>query len=71
VSSATSLPVADGDEYADALEASAALRIVGGIYDAMVAHCVIKPRLRRVAPNAVAQCGVGYPAAAATAESSF
>jgi len=32
-----------GDEYADALEASAALGIVGrGIYDAMLAHCAIK-----------------------------
>ncbi|MDQ6705273.1 MAG: PIN domain-containing protein, partial [Acidobacteriota bacterium] len=33
----------DGDEYAGALEASAALGIVGGcIYDAMLAHCAIK-----------------------------
>lgn len=33
----------DGDEYADALAASAALGIVGGsIYDAMLAHCAIK-----------------------------
>jgi predicted nucleic acid-binding protein len=33
----------DGDEYADALQASAALGIVrGGIYDAMLAHCAIK-----------------------------
>lgn len=33
----------DGDEYANALEASAALGIVGGgIYDAMLAHCAIK-----------------------------
>jgi predicted nucleic acid-binding protein len=32
-----------GDEYAEALEASAALGIVGGsIYDAMLAHCAIK-----------------------------
>jgi predicted nucleic acid-binding protein len=33
----------DGDEYADALDASAALGIVGGgIYDALLAHCAIK-----------------------------
>src|SRR4030081_2716579 len=33
----------DGDEYADALERSAALGIVaGGIYNLMVAHCAIK-----------------------------
>jgi predicted nucleic acid-binding protein len=32
-----------GDEYADALDASAALGIVGGsIYDAMLTHCAIK-----------------------------
>jgi predicted nucleic acid-binding protein len=32
-----------GDEYADALQASSALGIVGGgIYDAMLAHCAIK-----------------------------
>jgi predicted nucleic acid-binding protein len=31
------------DEYVQALEASAALGIVGGaIYDAMLAHCAIK-----------------------------
>jgi predicted nucleic acid-binding protein len=34
-----------GDEYAKALEASAALGIVGGaIYDAVLAHCAIKAR---------------------------
>ena len=34
-----------GDEYANALEASAALGIVGGaIYDAMLASCAIKAR---------------------------
>jgi len=33
----------DGNEYADALTASAVLGIVGGgIYDAMLAHCAIK-----------------------------
>ncbi|MGP8245811.1 MAG: hypothetical protein ACLQVN_14990 [Bryobacteraceae bacterium] len=32
-----------GDEYADALEASAARGIVGGgIYDAVLAHCALK-----------------------------
>jgi AbrB family looped-hinge helix DNA binding protein len=32
----------NGDEYADALEASTALGIIGGnIYDAMLAHCAI------------------------------
>lgn len=36
-----------GDEYADALQASAALGIVGGgIYDAMLAHAPSRPRLR-------------------------
>jgi predicted nucleic acid-binding protein len=34
-----------GEEYADALQASAALGIVGGgIYDAMLAHCAIKSK---------------------------
>lgn len=34
-----------GDEYADALRASAALGIVGGgIYDAMLARCAVKAR---------------------------
>jgi predicted nucleic acid-binding protein len=34
-----------GDEYADALQASAAIGIVGGgIYDAMLAHCAIKAK---------------------------
>jgi predicted nucleic acid-binding protein len=34
-----------GDEYADALEASAALGVVGGaIYDAMLAHCALKAK---------------------------
>jgi predicted nucleic acid-binding protein len=34
-----------GDEYADALGASAARGIVGGgIYDAMLAHCAIKAK---------------------------
>jgi predicted nucleic acid-binding protein len=34
-----------GDEYADALQASAARGIAGGgIYDAMLAHCAIKAK---------------------------
>ena len=38
-----------GDEYADALEASATLGIVGGgIYDAMLAHCAIKARAETI-----------------------
>ncbi|MCC7157562.1 MAG: PIN domain-containing protein [Bryobacterales bacterium] len=38
-----SIIVLTGDEYADALQASAALGIVGGgIYDALLAHCAIK-----------------------------
>lgn len=37
------------DEYADALQASAALGIVGGgIYDAMLAHCAIKARAETI-----------------------
>jgi predicted nucleic acid-binding protein len=39
----------DGDEYADALAASAALGIVGGsIYDAMLAHCAIKAQVETI-----------------------
>jgi predicted nucleic acid-binding protein len=39
----------NGDEYADALEASAALGIVGGgIYDAMLAHCAIKAQAEAI-----------------------
>jgi predicted nucleic acid-binding protein len=38
-----SLVALDGDEYAKALEASAALGVVGGgIYDAILAHCALK-----------------------------
>jgi predicted nucleic acid-binding protein len=34
-----------GDEYADALQASAALGIIGGgIYDAMLVHCALKAK---------------------------
>src|ERR1700688_5046809 len=38
-----SIVALSGDEYADALQASSALGIVGGgIYDAMLAHCAVK-----------------------------
>jgi predicted nucleic acid-binding protein len=37
------------DEYADALQASAALGIVGGgIYDAMLAHCALKAKAEAI-----------------------
>jgi predicted nucleic acid-binding protein len=39
----------DGDEYANALEAAAALGIVGGsIYDAMLAHCATKAKAQAI-----------------------
>jgi predicted nucleic acid-binding protein len=39
----------DGDEYADALEASAKLGIVGGgIYDSMLAHCALKANAEQI-----------------------
>jgi predicted nucleic acid-binding protein len=51
----------DGDEYADALDAFAALGIVGGgIYDAMLAHCAIKAQSEAIYTWNVrhyAQCG--------------
>ena len=38
-----------GDEYADALQASATLGIVGGgIYDAMLAHCAVKAKAEAI-----------------------
>lgn len=38
-----------GEEYADALQSSAGLGIVGGaIYDAMLAHCAIKARAETI-----------------------
>lgn len=44
-----SIVALDGDEYANALEASAALGIVGGgIYDAMLAHCAIKAQAEAI-----------------------
>jgi predicted nucleic acid-binding protein len=40
-----SIVTLDGEEYANALQASASIGIVGGaIYDAMLAHCAIKAR---------------------------
>jgi hypothetical protein len=51
----------DGDEYADALEASVARGIVGGgIYDAMLAHCAIKAQVEAIYSwntRHYAQCG--------------
>src|SRR5215469_4451532 len=39
----------DADEYASALEASAALGIAGGaIYDAMLAHCALKSKAEAI-----------------------
>ena len=38
-----------GEEYADALQASSALGIVGGgIYDALLAHCALKARAKTI-----------------------
>ena len=39
----------DGDEYANALGASAALGIVGGtVYDAILAHCALKAKAETI-----------------------
>ena len=44
-----SLVALTGEEYADALQASAALGIVGGgIYDAMLAQCAIKAKAKTI-----------------------
>lgn len=44
-----SLIALSGDEYADALQASAALGIVGGgIYDAMLAQCALKAQAEAI-----------------------
>ena len=44
-----SLVALDGDEYADALEASAKRGIVGGgIYDAILAACAVKAKAERI-----------------------
>jgi len=52
----------DGDEYADALQASSARGIVGGgIYDAMLAHCALKARAETIYSwngRHYAQCGL-------------
>jgi predicted nucleic acid-binding protein len=56
-----SLIALDGDEYAKALEHSAARGIVGGgIYDAMLAHCALKARAKTIYSwngRHYAQCG--------------
>jgi predicted nucleic acid-binding protein len=50
-----------GNEYADALQASSALGIVGGgIYDAMLAHCALKAQAETIYSwngRHYAQCG--------------
>lgn len=39
----------DGDEYAEALQASAARGIIGGgIYDAILAHCALKAQAETI-----------------------
>src|SRR5882724_4691386 len=52
----------NGDEYADALQASSVLSIVGGgIYDAMLAHCAIKAHAETIYSwngRHYAQCGL-------------
>jgi predicted nucleic acid-binding protein len=56
-----SLVSLDGEEYANALGAAAALGVVGGgIYDAMLAHCALKAQAETIYSwNArhYAQCG--------------
>jgi predicted nucleic acid-binding protein len=38
-----------GDEYADALQASAALGVIGGgVYDALLAHCAVKAKAEAI-----------------------
>ncbi len=60
-----------GDEYAGALETSAALGIVGGgIYDAMLANCAIKANAEAIYTwdgRRYAQCGFGSKEAAPSA----
>jgi predicted nucleic acid-binding protein len=57
-----SIVALDGEEYADALDVSAGLGIVGGaIYDAMLAHCALKARAKAIYSwngRHYAQCGV-------------
>jgi predicted nucleic acid-binding protein len=56
-----SLVALDGDEYAKALQASAALGIVGGgTYDAIQAHCALKAEVETIYSwnsRHYAQCG--------------
>lgn len=56
-----SIVALSGDEYADALQSSAALGIVGGgIYDAMLAHCALKAQVETIYTwntRHYAQCG--------------
>lgn len=56
-----SITALNGDEYADALQTSSALGIVGGgIYDALLAHCAIKARAETIYcwnTKHYAQCG--------------
>jgi predicted nucleic acid-binding protein len=56
-----SIVALNNDEYADALEAAAALGIVGGgIYDAILAHCAIKANAQTIYSWNIrhyAQCG--------------
>jgi predicted nucleic acid-binding protein len=57
-----SIVALSGDEYADALQASSALGIVGGgIYDAMLAHCALKAQAETIYSwngRHYAQCGL-------------
>ncbi len=56
-----SIVALNGDEYARALEAAAALGIVGGgIYDALLAQCAVKAQAKTIYTWNVrhyAQCG--------------
>ena len=56
-----SIVALDGDDYADALQASAACRIIGGgIYHAMLAHCALKAKAETIYSWNIrhyAQCG--------------
>jgi predicted nucleic acid-binding protein len=56
-----SIVALDGEEYVDALEASAVLGVTGGsIYDAMLAHCAMKAQADTIYTWNIrhyAQCG--------------
>ncbi len=44
-----SIVALSGDEYANALQASASLGVVGGsVYDAMLAHCALKAKAETI-----------------------